>query len=126
MVDEMLTKNFSRTEMECPCCGVCEMKPEFMIKLQQLRDSWNRPIIIDSGFRCPSHNKIVGGEPDSQHLIGNAADILIEDNEERFGLLVRIFSIGFRGIGANEKYTHVDLRVGNAVCWLYPISNSKA
>ncbi len=126
MADEMLTKNFSRKELACPDCGLCDMKPDFLAKLQQLRESWNRPLILNSAFRCPSHNKIVGGAADSQHLVGNAVDIHCIDSFERFGLLVRALSIGFRGIGISKDFIHIDMRDGSAVCWVYPVSNSKA
>lgn len=41
--------------------------------LQPARDRWG-PIQITSGFRCPALNAAVGGEPDSQHLLGEAGD----------------------------------------------------
>ena len=34
------------------------------------------PIRITSGFRCPALNTIVGGAPSSQHMKGEAADII--------------------------------------------------
>ena len=34
------------------------------------------PIIINSGFRCSRVNALVGGVNNSQHLLGQAADIL--------------------------------------------------
>ena len=37
------------------------------------------PIIINSGFRCESVNRKVGGVAGSQHLIGQAADIRPKD-----------------------------------------------
>ena len=45
------------------------------------------PIIINSGFRCESVNKAVGGVRNSQHLKGQAADIRTQD-PARFKLLV--------------------------------------
>lgn len=36
---------------------------------------------ITSGYRCPELNKIVGGEPDSQHCLGQAADFGILDTD---------------------------------------------
>ncbi|AQS60252.1 hypothetical protein B0537_14920 [Desulforamulus ferrireducens] len=36
-----------------------------------------RPVIITSGYRCPAHNRAVGGARLSQHLYGNAADIIV-------------------------------------------------
>ena len=37
------------------------------------------PIIINSGFRCEAVNRRVGGVRNSQHLIGQAADIRPKD-----------------------------------------------
>jgi len=37
------------------------------------------PIIINSGFRCDSVNRKVGGVKNSQHLFGQAADIRPKD-----------------------------------------------
>lgn len=52
--------------------------------LQPLRDAMDDYIVINSGYRCPRLNIIVGGAPDSQHLKGQAADIEIVaiDNKE--------------------------------------------
>ena len=37
------------------------------------------PIVVSSGFRSPAVNRLVGGVPGSQHLRGEAADIVIGD-----------------------------------------------
>lgn len=43
--------------------------------LQPLRDKLKCPIIITSGYRCPTVNKLVGGVANSQHISGCAADL---------------------------------------------------
>ena len=43
--------------------------------LQPLRDGWGKPLAVNSGYRCPEVNAKVGGEPASQHLLGEAADV---------------------------------------------------
>lgn len=43
--------------------------------VQPLRDVWGTPLSINSGYRCPEVNKVVNGEPTSQHLKGEAADV---------------------------------------------------
>ena len=40
------------------------------------------PIIINSGFRCEAVNRKVGGVRNSQHLIGQAADIRPRDPDQ--------------------------------------------
>ena len=44
--------------------------------LQPLRDFYKRPIVVSSGFRCKTLNRVVGGSLSSQHLKGEAADIV--------------------------------------------------
>lgn len=43
--------------------------------LQPLRDAWDEPLAINSGYRCQEVNKAVGGVPTSQHTKGEAADV---------------------------------------------------
>ena len=40
------------------------------------------PILINSGFRCEAVNRKVGGVKNSQHLIGQAADIRPKDPQQ--------------------------------------------
>lgn len=60
--------------------------------LDPLREAWGQPIIVSSGYRCPMLNKLVGGTPSSQHILGQAADIHTvsdrpEDNRRLFQLI---------------------------------------
>lgn len=43
--------------------------------LEPLREYFNNPITISSGYRCPALNKAVGGSQTSQHMTGEACDI---------------------------------------------------
>ena len=46
--------------------------------LEPARLRLGKPIVVNSGYRCPKHNKTVGGVSSSQHLRGEAADIALE------------------------------------------------
>ena len=48
------------------------------------------PIIVNSGFRCEAVNRQVGGVRNSQHLVGQAADIRPKDPVQ-FQTLVEFF-----------------------------------
>lgn len=58
--------------------------------LQPLRDSIKAPIKISSGYRCPRLNTVIGGAGRSQHLTGQAADIICykTGNEQLFNTLI--------------------------------------
>ena len=36
--------------------------------LDPLREWYGKPIYVNSGYRCPQLNRMVGGKPTSQHL----------------------------------------------------------
>lgn len=75
----------------------------------------DRPIRIVSGYRCPVHNKRVGGALNSQHMYAAAADV-----EEGAITLREAHAAGFTGIGTkNGQPIHVDVRDGPLTTWSY-------
>ena len=78
---------FEMKEFACKCCG--QLPPSAEQNLQALvehvldpaRERLGMPITVNSGYRCPAHNKAVGGVKNSQHLKGEAADITCADNK---------------------------------------------
>ena len=64
--------------------------------LQPLRNIYQKPIIITSGYRCAALNKLVGGVANSYHLQGNEGDIRLHSQaeaEEIFRILKMIPSV---------------------------------
>ncbi|MDR2912763.1 MAG: peptidase M15 [Alistipes sp.] len=43
--------------------------------LDPVRELWDAPLTVNSGYRSPALNRAVGGAARSQHLTGEAADI---------------------------------------------------
>ena len=63
--------------------------------LDPLREAWGRPIVVNSGYRCPKLNRAVGGVARSQHTKGEAADIRTLsnrrwENEQLFKFIVQL------------------------------------
>ncbi|MFH1970365.1 MAG: D-Ala-D-Ala carboxypeptidase family metallohydrolase [Verrucomicrobiota bacterium] len=114
-----LTRNFSRKEFACHCCGVTVHDPRLSMALQKLRDMVGVPISISSGYRCRLHNTEVGGKPRSLHLAGCAADIVIKGlatgDMIRAAHQVREFRYSGIIFYAGQRFIHVD--VGRAVPW---------
>lgn len=67
--------------------------------LEPARRKLGKPIIVNSGFRCPLHNGRVGGATASQHMKGEAADLRIDGKPEELA----------RVIVANGKYDQLIL-----------------
>jgi uncharacterized protein YcbK (DUF882 family) len=109
--------HFKDAEFTCPHCGVALVRPRLKQCLENLRYAMGgRPIRIVSGYRCPPHNKAVGGAPDSQHMYAAAADI--PAGYTRIATAIRA---GFTGIGTKGEWVvHVDVRDGALRHWTYP------
>ena len=105
--------NFSSAEMACSHCGERYIWPEFMDKLQALRDLVGKPLKVLSAHRCSLHNARVGGAPFSQHL-RLAVDIDLRGHD-RLDVLAKARIVGFTGFGFYTNFLHLDL--GRARHW---------
>ena len=82
-------KHFGMEEFRCKCCGSTG-SPQAVANIEALvenvldpaREKPGAPIAVNSGFRCPRHNREVGGVSASQHLRGEAADITVVNSEK--------------------------------------------
>ena len=79
--------------------------------LQKIRSHFGKPVILNSAYRTQTHNAAVGGSPKSQHLLGNAADIVIEGvSPLETAQYVEFLQPASGGIGVYQTFTHVDVR----------------
>ena len=89
-----------------------------MDALQALRDVIGKPVVVTSGYRCPAHNKTIGGAPNSLHLSGMAADVKVEGVSSfkiaELAEMIPAFENG--GIGIYKRHTHLDIR-GREARW---------
>lgn len=118
-----LSKHFSLDEFKCKC-GSCEtptINPLLISELELIRSIVNEPIYINSGYRCKEHNKRVGGTNNSQHTLGNAADIRCKGiNAIELGDIIQCMYPTQYGIGiyVEDNFVHFDVRDQKAR-WVY-------
>jgi zinc D-Ala-D-Ala carboxypeptidase len=113
---------FKKAEFACKCgCRRNEIKQELINKLDKSRDITNTPFIITSGYRCPSHNKSVGGSPSSSHLKGLAVDIKADNSQHRMNIVHGLTSAGFTRIGIHYNFIHADMDTSKPqdLMWVY-------
>ena len=110
-------KWFSMNEFECHCgCRMPDSARANIVALVEqvldpAREQYGKPVCVNSGYRCASHNAAVGGVANSQHMRGEAADICCSDNEQlakiieengRYDQLIR-----YMGPGGKIRFIHV-------------------
>ncbi len=116
-IKTQLSKYFVSTEFDCHgsgCCSTTLINPKLVEYLNKIRKHFNVPITISSGYRCPIHNRNVGGATGSRHSKGDAADIIVKGHTPR-EVAQYAESIGIKGIGLYETakdgyFVHVDAR----------------
>jgi uncharacterized protein YcbK (DUF882 family) len=89
--------------------------------LQVLRNHLEKPIIINSGYRSENYNKSIGGVKNSQHVLGNAADIRVEGISPKvlYGQIKMLIDAGKMkqgGLGLYDTFVHYDIR-GHLARW---------
>lgn len=101
--------DFSPAEIACRGTGKLLVNQDALDKLQALRHALGRPIILNSGYRSPEHNKRVGGAAKSMHLEGRAFDISMA-NHDPAEFIRAARAAGFTGIGTypRSNFVHVD------------------
>ena len=115
-----LTKNFNISEFESKDGSIMpknilENIGKLAKQLQILRDYTDLPITINSGYRSEEHNKLIGGSPRSQHVLGKAADIVIKGmtSKETCALIEFLIDneiLNIKGLGNYDTFTHIDIR----------------
>lgn len=92
--------------------------------LDRLRAEYNKPIIILSTYRDEKYNKLVGGKPNSLHLVFNAIDFTVKDKKDLIDLYDRLNKIDSIpdfftflpkrnynfGLGYYSHFIHLDTR----------------
>ena len=85
-----------------------KMDMDFINLLEKCRELAGIPFHINSGYRSPQSNKLVGGASESAHLKGMAADIKVQDGRQRFQIIEAAIKVGFTRIGVNASFIHLD------------------
>lgn len=118
---DYVSLNFRVNEFACHgsgCCSTVQIDPALVEYLQKIRDHFKKPVTINSGYRCPTHNKRIGGASASRHTTGQAADISVKDVAPA-EVAKYAESIGVNGIGLYETdkdghFVHIDTRTTKA------------
>lgn len=105
-----VSSNFTPKELSSKGDASIKIEVKALRLLQGLRDLYNAPLVVNSAYRDPAHNIAVGGSPKSQHVLGRAFDLHIENVDVGRVLEEMAIKVGFSAIGRYKTFIHVDCR----------------
>jgi len=115
----MSLKYFKVEDFNCQETSENEMCPDFLQKLDALREVCGFPFIVTSGYRSPSHSIEAAKAKPGTHAQGIAADIRVTGGAQRMSIIRNASIMGFNGIGVAKGFVHVDTRETTPVAWKY-------
>ena len=118
VVNEFGFRYFTPDEFKCKHTGMNEIDYKFIEALDRLRYKCEFPFVITSGYRHETHPVEAKKDKPGTHNQGIAADIKVNNGWERYMIIKHATAMGFRGIGVEDRFVHVDLRDTEA-CWTY-------
>lgn len=113
-------KYFTPAEIACRGTGMVMLTPasrDALMRLDRLREAMGHPLLVNSAYRSPEHNRAVGGAKASKHMLGIAFDINMTNvDPHRFESEAK--KAGFNGIGlyppqkpsGARNFIHIDTR----------------
>lgn len=110
-VEGNLSEHFKASEFSCKdgteeflyCTELIEM-------LEKIRNHFNAPVIINSGYRTPSWNSKVSGASNSYHCKGMAADIVVKGHSSKEVAKYANSIMEQGGVIRYTNFTHIDVR----------------
>jgi len=135
-----MSEHFKNSEFACKCnepdcVAVVEPDVRLVERLEAMRDILNQSVmlaggseqglVINSGIRCPEHNKAVGGSPTSSHLGGYAVDLKVSSAGAMLLYVVSALQAGFERIGVSARhgqpyFLHIDVDTSKqSAMWSY-------
>lgn len=101
---------FSRDNFACKCCGKNNVDDKVVELCKQIEQSVGMPLTINSGYRCETHNRAVGGKPNSEHTKGKAVDITCASISKLTKVCeTKWQELAIGGFGKYSTFCHVDI-----------------
>mgnify|MGYP003653517396 FL=1 len=120
-----IIKYFNLSEFDSPddVDSGDNMDISFVRRLDEAREIAGIPFKVNSGYRTPFHNTMVGGVKDSSHIKIPccAVDIEAKDSKTRFLIISSAIKVGINRIGIGKSFIHLDSDITKSqdVTWHY-------
>ena len=85
--------------------------PALIALLTRVREHFDAPVTVNSGYRTAAHNRRIGGAARSRHVMGLAADIAVDRGHVRpEDVADFVATLGPGGLAEYPSFVHVDVQ----------------
>lgn len=121
--EKQLTKHFKLSEVHChgkKCCGTTKIDTAVVKLAEKMRVALGVAMTVESGYRCETHNKAVGGANGSGHCKGTALDLTTKNvSRERLAVLAELCGVPRIGIyESDNKKCMIHIGTGTKCHWI--------
>jgi len=129
-IPQVNTEHFQEQEFYCKCAkckGIARIPDKYLGNLKRLVNKLETarliariPFHITSGYRCLSHPESIK-KPKSAHTTAEAADIEVNNDSERYLILLGLNEASFIRLGIAKGFVHGDCseKLPQSVLWVY-------
>nr|DAG29931.1 MAG TPA: peptidase [Caudoviricetes sp.] len=114
---EKISQHFGVWEFKCKDNSRVIVLDKALVELLEIiRLHYNKPLHVNSGYRTVQYNaSLKNSSPKSQHILGKAADIWLNDvsPKQLYSWLDSSYPNSL-GIGIYDTFVHVDVREGKS------------
>lgn len=101
-----------------------KMDVKLLTMLDELREKYGRPIVLNSHYRSPEHPIESKKDKPGEHTYGAAVDIKCVGGEATFTLVKAAIEVGFTRIGISRDRNFVHVGIGypgapSTTIWTY-------
>ena len=108
---ENLSEHFKASEFRCKDGSEEILIADSLIDiLETIRNHFEAPVKINSGYRTPAWNSKVGGAPNSYHCKGMAADIVVKGHTSKEVAEYASSIMEEGGVIRYTNFVHIDVR----------------
>jgi uncharacterized protein YcbK (DUF882 family) len=114
---EKISQHFGVWEFKCKDNSRVIVLDKALVELLEIiRLHYNKPLHVNSGYRTVQYNaSLKNSSPKSQHILGKAADIWLNDvsPKQLYSWLDSSYPNSL-GVGIYDTFVHVDVREGKS------------
>lgn len=115
----MSYKYFKIEEFDCSETGENRMDPQFIERMDELRERCGFPLVVVSGFRSKRHSIEAAKDEPGGHTRGKTCDVECISDRKRYTIIKHAMDLGFTEVSVGPTFIHLGMDRNIGLSWTY-------